>query len=707
MKKLEYIQTHISLPEKGISNTLELLEADASIPFIARYRKERTGDLDEVQVTQILKYAQQFDELNKRRESILKSIAEQGALTSQLEVRIQTAKTLIELEDLYLPYKKKRKSRADMARERGLQPLAKILMAQQVDDPLNHANRFVTKEVVNSQEALSGAMDIVSEWINQREQVRVQLRKIFQRAMISSEVIKKMETQEAAQKYQQYFDWEEAVRRIPSHRFLALQRGEKEGYLRLKINVQKEEALYQIQRLVLRDDTNGCAAYIHQAIEGSFKRLLLPAMSNEILAETRIRADKEAINVFASNLRQLLLAPPLGEKRILALDPGFKSGCKLVCLDEKGELLHNETIFPHPPQREAGMAQKKIKSLVNAHGIQAIAIGNGTASRQTEHLVKKVPFDREVQVFVVNEAGASVYSASKVAREEFPNYDVTVRGAVSIGRRLADPLAELVKIDPKAIGVGQYQHDVNQVDLKTELDRVVASCVNGIGVNVNTASAPLLAYVSGIGSGLAQNIVEYRRNKGGIQRRSELLKIPRLGAKAFEQAAGFLRISHPENPLDNSSVHPESYRVVEQMARDLKVGLKDLIGNKAMLNKINLQKYVSDKVGLPTLTDIISELEKPGIDPRKAAKVFEFDPSIKAIDDLKQGMSLPGIVNNITNFGCFVDIGIKQSGLVHISKLAKGYVSDVNAIVKLYQHVQVKVLEVDLDRKRIQLSMVD
>lgn len=433
MKKLEYIQTHISLPEKGISNTLELLEADASIPFIARYRKERTGDLDEVQVTQILKYAQQFDELNKRRESILKSIAEQGALTSQLEVRIQTAKTLIELEDLYLPYKKKRKSRADMARERGLQPLAKILMAQQVDDPLNHANRFVTKEVVNSQEALSGAMDIVAEWINQREQVRVQLRKIFQRAMISSEVIKKMETQEAAQKYQQYFDWEEAVRRIPSHRFLALQRGEKEGYLRLKINVQKEEALYQIQRLVLRDDTNGCAAYIHQAIEDSFKRLLLPAMSNEILAETRIRADKEAINVFASNLRQLLLAPPLGEKRILALDPGFKSGCKLVCLDEKGELLHNETIFPHPPQREAGMAQKKIKSLVNAHGIQAIAIGNGTASRQTEHLVKKVPFDREVQVFVVNEAGASVYSASKVAREEFPNYDVTVRGAVSIG----------------------------------------------------------------------------------------------------------------------------------------------------------------------------------------------------------------------------------------------------------------------------------
>lgn len=707
MKKLQYIQTHISLPEKSISNTLELLEADASIPFISRYRKERTGNLDEVQITQILKHAQEFDELNQRRESILKSIAEQGALTTQLETRIQNANTLVELEDLYLPYKKKRKTRADTAREMGLEPLAKILMAQHVDDPLQHANRFVTKEVANAQEALSGAMDIIAEWINQREQVRVRLRRIFQKATISSVVIKKMEGEEAAQKYQQYFDWEESVRRIPSHRFLALQRGEKEGYLRLKINVRKEEALEQIERLVLKNESNGCAAYLHKAIEDAYKRLLLPTMSNELMGQARVRAEKEAIKVFSSNLRQLLLAPPLGEKRILALDPGFKSGCKLVCLDEKGDLLHNETIFPHPPQREANMAIKKLKSLVNAHGINAIAIGNGTASRETERLVKKVPFDREVQVFVVNEAGASVYSASKIAREEFPDYDVTVRGAVSIGRRLADPLAELVKIDPKAIGVGQYQHDVDQGQLKIELDRVVASCVNGIGVNVNTASAPLLAYVSGIGSGLAQNIIDYRRQQGGLKRRGELLKVPRLGAKAFEQAAGFLRISLAEHPLDNSSVHPESYHLVEKMARDIMVGLNDLIGNKSLLDKINLQDYISEKVGLPTLTDIISELEKPGIDPRKAAKVFEFDPSVKTIGDLKTGMSLPGIVNNITNFGCFVDIGVKESGLVHISKLAQEYVSDVNTVVKLHQHVHVKVLEVDFDRKRIQLSMID
>lgn len=707
MSKLSYIQNYISLPEKSISNVLELLETGASIPFISRYRKEHTGNLDEVQITQILKYAQQFEDLNQRRQSILKSIEEQGALNSQLETRIQSATSLIELEDLYLPFKKKRKTRADTARDKGLEPLAKTLMAQKTNDPLLQANRFVSKEVISSQQALSGAIDIVAEWINQREQVRSLLRRIFQKAMISSVVVQKMEAEEAAQKYQQYFDWEEPIRRIPSHRFLALQRGEKEGYLRLKINVQKEEVLDHIERLILRKESNGCGAYIQQAIEDSYKRLLFPAMSNELIGEARERAGKEAIKVFASNLRQLLLAPPLGEKRILALDPGFKSGCKLVCLDEKGDLVHNETIFPHPPQREVSMAQKKLKSLVNAYGIEAIAIGNGTASRQTEHFVKKVVFDREVQVFVVNEAGASVYSASKIAREEFPNYDVTVRGAVSIGRRLADPLAELVKIDPKAIGVGQYQHDLDQNQLKTELDRVVVSCVNGIGVNVNTASAHLLAYVSGIGSGLAQNIIEYRRNQGGIKYRDELLKVSRLGAKAFEQAAGFLRITQPEHPLDNSSVHPESYELVEKMAADLKIGLKDLIGNKTMLEKINLEYYVSDNVGLPTLTDIIFELEKPGVDPRKSAKVFEFDPRIKTIGDLEKGMSLPGIVNNITNFGCFVDLGIKQSGLVHISNLAKGYVSDVNAIVKLHQHVVVKVLEVDLDRKRIQLSIID
>lgn len=707
LKKVQYVHTHSSLPEKDIAQTLQLLEDDASIPFIARYRKEHTGNLDEVQIAQILNLSREYDEIQQRRQSILKSITEQGVLSPELEERIRTAGTLIELEDLYLPYKKKRKTRADAARELGLEPLAKILMAQNTENPIQNAGKFLGQEVSTVQAALAGAIDIIAEWVNEREQVRARLRKIFQNASISAVLVKKMEKEEGAQKYQQYFDWEESLKRIPSHRFLALQRGEKEGYLRLKIVVSKEEALEQIERLVLKDGSGSCTTYIQKAVEDAYKRLLFPALSTEVLREAKVKAEKEAIHVFASNLRQLLLAPPLGEKRILAIDPGYKSGCKLVCLDEKGDLLHNETIFPHPPQREATMAIKKIKSLVNAYAIQAIAIGNGTASRETERLVKKVVFDREVQVFIVNEAGASVYSASQIAREEFPNYDVTVRGAVSIGRRLADPLAELVKIDPKAIGVGQYQHDVDQGHLKTELDRVVESCVNGIGVNVNTASAALLAYVSGIGSGLAQNIVEFRRDQGGLRRRIDLLKVPRLGAKAFEQAAAFLRITTPEHPLDNSAVHPESYPLVEQMARDLNVGINELIGNTSLLEKIRLEKYVSQNAGLLTLTDIIAELKKPGVDPRKAARVFEFDPNVQKIEDLTPGMSLPGIVNNITNFGCFVDIGIKESGLVHISKLAKEYVSDVNTIVKLHQHVHVKVLEVDLSRKRIQLSMID
>ena len=618
------------------------------------------------------------------------------------------ATDLTTLEDLYLPYKKKRKTKADAARELGLEPLAKILMAQNTSDFRRAAEKFTGKQVSSADEAISGAQDIAAEWINENRFVRDRLRKEFgQRATITSAVIKKKAEEEAAQKYQTYFDWEERLEMLPSHRLLAMMRAQQEGYVRVKVQVNEEWALERTRRIILKPQNNSCTPFLEAAVKDALRRLLFPALSNEALTAAKEKADGEAIKVFAENLRQLLLAPPLGSKRILALDPGFKSGCKLVCLDEKGDLQHNETIFPHAPQKEISLASKKVKSLVNAYKIEAIAIGNGTASRETEFFVKKIPFDRDVQVFVVNEAGASVYSASKTAREEFPNYDVTVRGAVSIGRRLQDPLAELVKIDPKSIGVGQYQHDVDQARLKAELDRVVESCVNGIGVNVNTASAALLAYVSGIGPALAENIVTYRSENGNFGSRKELLQVPRLGAKAFEQAAGFLRIPNAENPLDNSAVHPESYGIVSQMAGDLQVKVEELIGSRELLKKIDLQNYLSEAAGLPTLKDIISELEKPGVDPRKSAKVFEFDPNVKNISDLKTGMKLPGIVNNITNFGCFVDIGIKESGLVHISKLAKQFVSDVNSIVKLHQHVQVTVLEVDEQRKRIQLSMVD
>ena len=708
MKKLQYIISRTGLPEKSVANTLNLLDEDASIPFISRYRKEMTGNLDEVQVGEIVKLKSAFEELEKRKVAVLKALSEQGVLSLELEEKIASAADMIILEDLYLPYKKKRKTRADVAREQGLEPLAKMLMAQNADNIEGLAKRYLNQEIPSAEEAMAGARDIVAEWINEHQVVRNRLRKLYTRsAGISAKVVKKMEQEESAQKFKQYFDWEERLKNIPSHRLLAMLRAEKEGVVKLKIGVEKEEALRLISDLLINDKRNSCTSHLILAIEDAYKRLLQPALSNEAVSAAKVKADEEAIKVFAGNLKQLLLAPPLGEKRILAIDPGFRSGCKLVCLDEKGDLLHNETIYPHPPQRETAMAGKKIKSLVNAYNIEAISIGNGTASRETEFFVKKIPFDREVQVFVVSEAGASVYSASKIARSEFPNYDVTVRGAVSIGRRLADPLAELVKIDPKAIGVGQYQHDVDQGNLKGELDRVVESCVNGIGVNVNTASAPLLSYVSGIGASLAENIVAFRSEHGGLSSRKQLLKVQRLGAKVFEQAAGFLRITDPEHPLDNSAVHPESYSVVEKMAKDLGVGLQELIGNKALLQKIDLQKYVTEKVGLPTLADILSELEKPGVDPRKAAKVFEFDPKVKSITDLSAGMKLPGIVNNITNFGCFVDIGIKESGLVHISKLAPGFVSDVNSVVKLHQHVEVTVLEVDVDRKRIQLSLID
>jgi uncharacterized protein len=696
------------LPEKAIQNTIELLSDDSTIPFIARYRKELTGNLDEVEIEKISDLVRVFKDMEKRKTTILKSIEEQGALTEALKLQIEKFVTLAQLEDLYLPFKKKRKTKADTAREFGLEPLAKILMVQNHENIESAARRFLTSEIESVEEAIEGSKYIIAEWINENSLVRDRIRQLFTRhAEISTKVIKTQAESEKALNFKQYFDWNEPLKRIPSHRFLAIYRAEKEGFLRIKIEVEKEQALNLISRIILKNERNPSAKYISEAIEDAYKRLLKPSFSNEILAEAKNKADEDAILVFANNLEQLLMAPPLGGKRILALDPGFKSGCKLVCLDENGSLLHNETIYPHPPQKEMELAIKKVKSLVNAYMIEAISIGNGTASRETEFFIKKVPLDRDIAVFVVNEAGASVYSASKIAREEFPNYDITVRGAVSIGRRLCDPLAELVKIDAKSIGVGQYQHEVNQAKLKNKLDTVVMSCVNRIGVNVNTASKELLSYVSGIGPGLAQNIIDYRKEHGTVKNRKELLKIPRLGAKAFEQAAGFLRIKNGKDPLDNSAVHPERYDVVKTIEKDQKLKVDELIGNKEVLKNLSLPAYCNNELGLPTLQDIVRELEKPGADPRKTISNFQFDPSVKSIQDLHSGMKLPGIVNNITNFGCFVDIGIKESGLVHISKLAKEFVSDVNSVVKLGQHLLVTVVDVDVQQKRIQLSLIE
>ncbi|MEM6718231.1 MAG: Tex family protein [Bacteroidota bacterium] len=708
MTQLQYIQSQLSLPQKSILKTVELLNEDCTIPFIARYRKEMTGNLDEVQIGHIVKLKMAFEELEKRREAIRKAITEQEALTPKLEEKISQAKTLTALEDLYLPFKKKRKTKASVAKENGLEPLAKIIMKQQHSAIQYAAQRFVKGAVESVEKAIEGARHIMAEWINENEYVRNKIRRLYQRkATITTKVVKTKKDDETAQKYKQYFDWSESLHRTPSHRLLAMLRAEKEGFIKLKVEVDRDEALDIIDGLIIRTDVASCTDQVFIAIEDAYKRLLSPAIVNEVMNDVKAKADATAISVFADNLKQLLLGAPLGQKRVLAIDPGFKSGCKVVCLDEKGDLVHNENIYPHPPQRETSQARKKIRSLVNAYKIEAIAIGNGTASRETEFFVKKIQFDRDLQVFVVNEAGASVYSASKIARAEFPNYDVTVRGAVSIGRRLKDPLAELVKIDPKAIGVGQYQHDVDQTKLKEELDTVVMSCVNAVGVNVNTASSALLSYVSGIGVNLAENIVNYRSEHGKIASRSNLKKVPRLGPKAFQQAAAFLRITDAKHPLDNSTVHPESYHIVEKMAKDVKLSVDELIGNKAVLSNIKLENYCTETIGLPTLNDILKELEKPGVDPRKAAKLFEFDPNVKTIADIKVGMSLPGIVNNITNFGCFVDIGIKESGLVHISKLANEFISDVNSVVKLHQHVVVKVIEVDEARKRIQLSMID
>ncbi len=706
MTNLTFISQHVSASQSQIENTLKLLDEDCTVPFISRYRKDQTGNLDEVAIELIDKYAKAFGQLEKRKEAILKAIEEQNALTPELAKKINDNFDLNELEDIYLPYKKRKKTRADTARENGLEPLAKIIMAQNHNDIDFLASKYLNSKVVNEDEALQGARDIIAEWVNENVFVRKQLRRLYQRkAAITTKVIKAKAEDENAQKFSQYFDWSEPLGKAPAHRLLAMLRAENEGYIRLKTEVDSDEALELIESGIIKKK-NDATPHLEAAIADSFKRLLAPAISNEALQEAKIRADLNSIQVFAANLSQLLLAPPLGEKRIMGIDPGFRSGCKIVCLDEKGDLLYNETIFPHAPQNETGIAMKKIRSMANAYKIDAIAIGNGTASRETEHFIKKIAFDKPLQVFVVSEAGASVYSASKIAREEFPNFDVTVRGAVSIGRRLSDPLAELVKIDPKAIGVGQYQHDVDQVKLKEELDTVVVRCVNTVGININTASSHLLSYVSGIGEKLAGNIVQYRTENGPFEDRKQLKKVPRLGEKAFQQGAAFIRIRNAKNPLDNSAVHPEAYPVVEKMARDSGISVAELIGKKDKIAQIKPEDYVTKDIGILTLKDILKELEKPGLDPRKAAAVFEFDSSIRTISDLRAGMVLPGIVNNITNFGCFVDVGVKESGLVHISQLKAGFVSDVNEVVRLHQHVQVKVVEVDEARKRIQLTMV-
>ncbi|MDG4652500.1 Tex family protein [Chryseobacterium arthrosphaerae] len=706
MTTVAFIQKQLNISEKSINNTLQLLAEDCTIPFIARYRKDKTGNLDETQIEQIARISRQFEEIIKRKESILKSIEEQDALTPELRQRIEDSFDLQELEDLYLPFKKRKKTRADAAKEKGLEPLAKIIMSQKNNDVLLLASKYLNNEVGSEEEALQGARDIMAEWINENMYVRKNLRRIFQRkAVVTSKVVKARKDEEEAQKFAQYFEWEENLSRTPSHRLLAMLRAESEGFVKTHVGIDKEEAIDFIEKAIIKSD-NESAEQIALAIKDSYKRLLEPAISNEALQEAKEKADRKAIEIFSENLSQLLLAPPLGEKRILAIDPGYRSGCKVVCLDEKGDLLHNETLYPHAPQNESGMAMKKIRSMVNAYNIEAISIGNGTASRETEFFIKKIAFDKPLQVFVVSEAGASVYSASKIAREEFPTYDVTVRGAVSIGRRLSDPLAELVKIDPKSIGVGQYQHDVDQTQLKNELDATVMKCVNSVGINVNTASKSLLSYVSGIGEKMAENIVNYRAENGAFEDRKQLKKVPRLGEKAFQQAAAFVRISNGKNPLDNSAVHPEAYGIVEKMAKDLGIKTNELIANKEKIALVKPESYITEEIGILGIRDILKELEKPGLDPRKAAKVFEFDPNVKSIKDLKAGMILPGIVNNITAFGCFVDLGIKESGLVHISQLKDGFVSDVNEVVKLHQHVRVKVTEVDEARKRVQLSMI-
>ncbi|SCH13327.1 Tex family protein [uncultured Bacteroides sp.] len=692
------------ISEKQISSTLHLLGEGATIPFISRYRKEVTGGLNEVQIEQIKEQHDKLCDIAKRKETILGTITEQGKLTAELEKRINDTWNPTELEDIYLPYKPKRKTRAEAARQKGLEPLATLVLLQRENNLSARAASFVNGEVKDVEDALKGARDIIAEQVNEDERARNAVRNQFSRqAEINAKVVKGKE--EEAAKYRDYFDFSEPLKRCTSHRLLAIRRAEAEGLLKVSITPDDEACIERLERQFVRGN-NECSEQVSEAAIDAYKRLLKPSIETEFAAQSKEKADDEAIRVFTENLRQLLLAAPLGQKRVLAIDPGFRTGCKVVCLDAQGNLLHNENIYPHPPVGKTGEAASKLRKMVEAYQIEAISIGNGTASRETEDFINQQTFDRQIPVFVVSEQGASIYSASKIARDEFPDYDVTVRGAVSIGRRLMDPLAELVKIDPKSIGVGQYQHDVDQTKLKKALDQTVENCVNLVGVNLNTASSHLLTYISGLGPQLAQNIVNYRAENGAFNSRKELMKVPRMGAKAFEQCAGFLRIPGAKNPLDNTAVHPESYHIVEQMAKDLKCTVNELIADKELRRKINISDYVTPVVGLPTLQDIMQELEKPGRDPRKTIKVFEFDKNVRTIADLREGMILPGIVGNITNFGAFVDIGIKENGLVHLSQLAERYISDPTEIVSIHQHVMVRVMNVDTDRKRIQLSMI-
>ena len=702
---IKMIAASLQLTEKQIRNAIQLINEGATIPFISRYRKEMTDAMDEVQLADTKEQYDKLCELEKRKDTVLNAIDEQGKLSDELRMRIEKCWNSTELEDIYLPYKMKRRTKAEIAREKGLEPLAKMIMLQNAYDLQVLALPFVKNKVESVDDALNGAKDIMAEWINESENARNAVRKIFgYEAVISSKIIKGKE--EEAQKYRDYFDMNEKLSRCSSHRLLAMRRGEADGFLRVNISPDDEHCIEKLERIFVKSN-NASSDLVYEAVKAAYKRLLKPSIETEFASSSKNKADTEAIRVFAENLRQLLLAPSLGQQRTLGIDPGYRTGCKVVCLDAQGNLIHNETIYPHPPQNEQIQATRKIQKLVEAYNIQAIAIGNGTASRETEHFIQNIRYDHEVKVFVVSENGASIYSASKTAREEFPDYDVTVRGAVSIGRRLMDPLAELVKIDPKSIGVGQYQHDVDQTQLKKSLDQTVENAVNRVGVNLNTASKHLLTYISGLGPQLAQNIVDYRAVNGAFSNRKQLMKVTKMGVKTFEQCAGFLRIPNADNPLDNSAVHPESYALVEKMAKDLNTKVNDLIRNKALIQSIEKQKYINDKVGLPTLNDILLELEKPGRDPREQVKVFEFDSNVKTINDVREGMELPGIVTNITNFGAFIDVGIKENGLIHISNMSDKFISNPAEVLSLHQHVTVQVIEVDLARKRVQLKLLN
>lgn len=701
------ISRELGQTEHSVNNTLQLLEDGCTIPFISRYRKERTGGLDEVQISAINELYEKLKDISKRKETILKTILEQDKLTPELQKRIENSWNATELEDIYLPYKPKRRTRAQIAREQGLEPLANIMLLQREHNIRQCAQRFVHGDIKNTDLAIKGAQDIIAEIVSENEQSRQMVRNAFRReAIIVSKVIKSKTETEEALKFSDYFDWKEPLKRCPAHRLLAMRRGENDGFLRVSIQINDDDCIKRLISHYVRT-SNECGKLVSEAVEDGYKRLILPSIETEYSSLSKEKADTEAIAVFIENLRQLLLSPPLGQKRVMGIDPGYRTGCKIVCLDNQGNLLHNETIFPHPPVSKQQQSTSQLLSMISKYHIEAIAIGNGTASRETKYFVEQSiqTISENPELYIVSEDGASIYSASKIAREEFPDYDVTVRGAVSIGRRLMDPLAELVKIDSKSIGVGQYQHDVDQSRLKKSLDQTVVSCVNSVGVNLNTASVHLLTYVSGLGASLANNIVEYRREHGPFTSREQIKKVSRIGASAYEQCAGFLRIPNATNPLDNTAVHPERYKIVEQMAKDLKCTVKDLIENQSMRKQIDINKYVSKDVGLPTLTDIMQELDKPGRDPREKVEVFEFDRNVNTPDDLQEGMVLPGIVTNITNFGAFVDIGVHQDGLVHISQLSDKFINDPTQVVKLHQHVRVKVLEVDRKRNRISLSM--